>query len=167
MNGWSDHCNPLWITPWKFLVQFGPDQSGTTSTPVTNSTTKEESNDSDSSAYLICSTVFADPLYWKEDMKRHMEEEHGNQADLLILLFSDQVPILNQPWYKIVTSIIPVEGGKYSCTMCKNYHIIFTWGDSTVSAKPLSRYKVLSITVKRNIPPPSPYPVSSMPAALG
>ena len=33
----------------------------------------------------------ADPLYWKEDMKRHMEEEHGNQADLLIRQFSDQV----------------------------------------------------------------------------
>ena len=45
----------------------------------------------------------ADPLYWKEDMKRHMEEEHGNQADLLIRQFSDQVL-----FYSLNTRILQV-----------------------------------------------------------
>ena len=43
----------------------------------------------------------ANPLCWRRSMKKHMEEEHGNQVGLLILQFSDEM-----------------EGGKYSCRLC-------------------------------------------------
>ena len=51
----------------------------------------------------------ADPLYWRDSMKKHMKEEHENQEELVILQFSDEV-----------------EGERYSCRLCSqstsSYH---------------------------------------------
>ena len=43
----------------------------------------------------------ANPLGWRASMKKHMKEEHDNQAELLIIQFSDEA-----------------DGGKYSCRLC-------------------------------------------------
>jgi len=79
----------------------------------------------------------ANPLCWRSSMKKHMEEEHGNQVGLLILQFSDEM-----------------ERGKYSCRLCSR---------STSSPHPpYSNSEILRQHLKRKHGigrPPLPCPV--------
>jgi len=67
---------------------------------------REEELQKAKAGVILCRSCHfqANPLSWRNSMKKHMEEEHENQVGLLILQFSDEV-----------------EGGKYSCRLCSRY----------------------------------------------